>query len=72
MRWRFGPTNDVGAAVVCPACGAAMSIGGGRFGSAHTIAINGAVSPSVVCYRCRWHTFIRLSGWPTASSGWIA
>jgi hypothetical protein len=40
MRWLFGPTNEVGAAVVCQQCGRGMSIGGGQaFGSCHTIAL---------------------------------
>jgi ribosomal protein S27AE len=72
-RWLFGPTRIKGAAVVCPQCGAGMSIGGGtRFGSCHTIAADGTVRPSVVCPRCPWHTFIRLLDWPRARTGAIA
>lgn len=49
-----------------------MSIGGGApFGSCHTIAADGTVSPSVVCHFCSWHTCIRLRGWPTLASGEI-
>lgn len=72
MRWLFGPTNEVGAAVVCPQCGRGMSIGGGAaFGSVHTISADGTVSPSVVCHSCSWHTFIRLHGWPSSTAGTI-
>jgi hypothetical protein len=72
MRWLFGPSRQVGAAVVCPSCGRAMSIGGGQpHGSCHSIAPNGRVSPSVVCPGCAWHTFIRLAGWPRAAGGQV-
>lgn len=66
VRWLFGPTAIVGAAVICPTCGRGMSIGGGQpFGSCHSIAPDGTVSPSVVCHSCSWHTFIRLADWPS-------
>jgi hypothetical protein len=65
IRWLFGPTKQIGAVVVCPQCGRGMSIGGGTtFGGCHTVAADGTVSPSVVCGRCSWHTFIRLADWP--------
>lgn len=61
--WLFGPTAIVGAAVTCPN-GHAFSIGGGTtFGSVHTIGSDGTVLPSVVCPRCAWHVFVRLTGW---------
>lgn len=72
IRWLFGPARVAGAAVVCPQCGRGMSIGGGApFGSCHTIAADGTVSPSVVCHSCSWHTCICLRGWPTLASGEI-
>ncbi len=72
-QWLFGPDNLVGAVVVCPQCGNGISIGGGRlFGSVHTIADDGTVSPSVVCHACVWHACIRLGGWSGAINGDIA
>jgi hypothetical protein len=73
MRWIFGPSGITGAIVICPQCGAGMSIGGGRpFGSVHTIATDGTISPSVVCHSCAWHVFARLIGWPTRTEGSVA
>lgn len=66
-HWIFGPRRVAGAVVVCPSCGHGMSVGGGRlFGSVHTIAPNGAVSPSLVCRWCAWHVFVQLEGWDRA------
>ena len=66
FQWLFGPSSTPGAVVVCPECGCAMSIGGGvTFGSVHDIDVDGTVSPSVVCYNCSWHVFVRLVGWPS-------
>jgi hypothetical protein len=70
IRWFFGPAMTVGSAVFCPNCARGMSIGGGQpFGSCHSIAADGRVSPSVVCPYCQWHTFIRLADWPLAAAG---
>lgn len=63
--WVFGPTGQRGAVVFCEA-GHGMSIAGDPpFGSAHRIAEDGSVMPSVVCPHagCGWHVFVRLVGW---------
>ena len=62
MLWAFGPDEVRGAVMTCPN-GHAFSISGGRFGSVHTIAHDGVVSPSVVCPRCAFHDFVQLVGW---------
>lgn len=66
--WVYGTGRQAGAVVTCPICLRTMSVGGGRFGSAHTIAADGTVSPSLVCPYppCAWHVFVRLDGWPAA------
>ncbi len=47
------------AAVTCPKCEKVMSL------KAHTIAANGAVSPSLVCPEpdCDFHKFVVLEDW---------
>jgi hypothetical protein len=62
--WVFGPARILGAAVTCPQCRRAFSIGGGQvFGSCHTVAADGTISPSVVCPGCGWHVMAKLDGW---------
>jgi hypothetical protein len=60
---RVTSTSGVASAiVVCPRCkrGASLSHDGG-----HTIAVDGTVSPSLVCPYdgCDWHVYARLEGW---------
>ncbi len=47
------------ACVTCPNCGNPMSL------KEHTIAANGAVSPSLVCPTegCQFHEFVILEEW---------
>lgn len=62
--WVFGPARILGAAVTCPQCRRGFSIGGGQpFGSCHTVAADGTISPSVVCPGCGWHVHAQLAGW---------
>lgn len=58
--WRSGPSGII-ATMTCPGCGKDLSISG----KIHTIATDGAVSPSMVCPHqpCTFHAFIRLEGW---------
>lgn len=58
----FAQKTDIQTAVLtCPNCGNAMSL------KEHTIAENGAVSPSVVCPEkdCTFHEFVVLKEWTT-------
>lgn len=69
--WVHGPTQARGAVVICPQCTHGMSLGGeSPFGSRHTIAEDGTVSPSLVCPHegCSWHVFVRLIGWSTGGT----
>jgi hypothetical protein len=50
-----------GATWSCPDCGHRGGIGPG---TNHAIAVNGEVTPSIVCESpCSFHQFIRLEGW---------
>lgn len=57
--WKVLETTDgKKASFVCPNCEELGSLAG------HTIAADGAVTPSVVCsYMCGFHEFIRLNEW---------
>jgi hypothetical protein len=53
-----GPIFKDTIAILCMSCGRAMCLPN------HTIAGDGAVSPSVVCpHGCGWHVFVRLKDW---------
>lgn len=58
-----GPTFKHTAALLCPGCGRAFTLGG-----VHAIDANGVVSPSVVCPYppCVFHVFVRLEEWEPA------
>ena len=58
--WKGGKTPKGRTALFCcPKCGEAASLFG------HTIAVDGTVTPSVVCPQegCTFHEFIRLEAW---------
>lgn len=53
------PSGEVKASITCPKCGQAAAID-------HSIAADGAVTPSLVCPRdgCDFHEMGKLEGWP--------
>ena len=61
--WRGAKRDGVKIANFhCPKCDFSASLG---HDSNHTIAMDGAVSPSVVCdgAGCDFHEYVRLDGW---------
>jgi hypothetical protein len=58
VDWTRGRSGDRYTPLVrCPTCCETFSL------SRHTIAADGAVTPSVVCPRCGWHAWVTLVGW---------
>lgn len=58
--WKGGTIDSVHTATVsCPDCGRGASL------SDHEIAVDGKVSPSLVCPHdgCGFHEFVQLEGW---------
>lgn len=59
-QWKGGIVEDGKrtAIVSCPGCSQVASL------SAHTIADNGDVDPSLVCpFDCGFHEYVTLGGW---------
>jgi hypothetical protein len=58
-HWRKGTADGHPTAfLVCPQCPTYASLHG-----THEIAVDGTVSPSVVCPNCDFHDFVKLEGW---------